>query len=121
MSSQLDNRVWADEFHAHASNDSDLDDYEITELPIIPPVPSLEPQDFLRARRRYPTPVELENDVPETPQHQLILGDLSVSPPPIYRAPPATYKEKVQIKTLRDVGFTLDWISRTVRETSYHG
>jgi hypothetical protein len=117
MSSQLDNRVWADEFHAYASNDPDLDDldhYEIAELPIIPPAPSLEPQDFLRARRRYHTPVELENDIPETPQHQLILRDLSVSPPPIYRAPPATYKEKVQIKTLRDVGFTLDWISRTV-------
>jgi hypothetical protein len=34
MSSQLDNRVWADEFHAYASNDLDLDDlndYEITE------------------------------------------------------------------------------------------
>jgi len=113
MSSQLDNRVWADEFHAHASNDSDLDDlddYEITELPIVPPVPSLEPQDFLRARRRYHTPV------PETPQHQLILRDLSVSPPPIYRAPPATYEEKVQIKTLPDVGFTLDWIFRTVEK-----
>jgi hypothetical protein len=66
MSFQLDNRVWADEYHAYASDDSDLDDldeYEITELPIIPPVPSLEPQDFLRARRRYHTPVELENDV----------------------------------------------------------
>ena len=64
MSSQLDNRVSADEFHAYASNDpdlddpdlDDLDDYEITELPIILPVPSLEPQDFLRARRRYHTP-----------------------------------------------------------------
>jgi hypothetical protein len=59
MSFQLDNRVWADEFHAYASNDSDLDDfddYEITELPIIPPVPSLELQDFLRARHRYHTP-----------------------------------------------------------------
>jgi hypothetical protein len=45
MSFQLDNRVWADEFHAYASNSDldDLDDYEITELPIIPPVPSLEP------------------------------------------------------------------------------
>jgi hypothetical protein len=53
MSFQLDNRVWADEFHAYAFDDSDLedlDDYEITDLPIIPPVPSLEPQDFLRAR-----------------------------------------------------------------------
>jgi len=101
ISSQLDNRVWADEFHAYASNDpdlDDLDDYEITELPIIPPAPSLEPQDFLRAHRRYHTPAELENDVPETPQHQLILRDLSVSPPPIYRAPPATYKEKVWIE-----------------------
>ena len=61
---------WADEFHAYASDDSDLDDlddYEITELPTISPVPSLEPQDFLRARRRYHTPVELENEVPETP------------------------------------------------------
>src|ERR1700757_493200 len=103
MSSQLDNRVWADEFHAYASNDSDLDDlndYEVTELPIAPPVPSLEPQGFLRARRRYHTPVGLENDIPETPQHQLILRDLSVSPLPIYRAPPATSKEKLQIKTL---------------------
>ena len=114
MSSQLNNHVWADEFHAHASDDSDLDDYEIIELPIIPPEPSLEPRDFLRARRRYHTPIELENSVPQTPQHQLILRDLYVSPPPVYRAPPATYKEKVQIKTLRDVGFTLDWISRAV-------
>ena len=116
MSFQLDNRVWANEFHAYASDSDldDLDDYEITELPIIPPVPSLEPQDFLRARRPYHTPIELENEVPETPQHQLILRDLSISPPPVYRAPPATYKEKVQIKTLRDVGFTLDWISRAV-------
>ena len=115
MSFQLDNRVWANEFHAYASDSDldDLDDYEITELPIIPPVQSLEPQDFLRARRRYHTPIELENEVPETPQHQLILRDLSISPPPVYRAPPATYKEKVQIKTLRDVGFTLDWISQT--------
>jgi hypothetical protein len=98
MSFQLDNRVWADEFHAYASDDSgldDLNDYEITELPIIPPVPSLEPQDFLLARRRYHTPVKLENVVPETPQHQLILRDLSISPSPVYRAPPATYKEKV--------------------------
>jgi hypothetical protein len=54
--------------------------------------------------------------VPETPQHQPILRDLSISPPLIYRAPPATYKEKVQIKTLRDIGFTLDWISRAVRK-----
>jgi hypothetical protein len=79
MSFQLDNHVWADEFHAYASNDSDLDDlddYEIAELPIIPPVLSLEPQDFLRARHRYHTPVELENVVPETSQHQLILRDL---------------------------------------------
>jgi hypothetical protein len=46
MSFQLDNGVWADEFYAAASDDSDLydlNDYEITVLPIIPPVPSLEP------------------------------------------------------------------------------
>jgi hypothetical protein len=111
MSFQLDNRVWADEFHAYASNDSDLDDfddYEITELPIIPLVPSLEPQDFLRARHRYHTPVELENVVPETPQTSTYSTRPSISPPPVYRAPLATHKEKVQIKTLRDVGFTLD-------------
>jgi hypothetical protein len=85
MSSQLNNHVWADEFHTHPSDDSDLDnlddldDYEIIELPIIPPVPSLEPRDFLRARRRYHTPIKLENSVPQTPQHQLILRDLCLS------------------------------------------
>jgi hypothetical protein len=45
MSSQLNNRVWADEFHAYAFDNSDhddLDDYKITELPIIPPVSFLE-------------------------------------------------------------------------------
>ena len=124
MSFQLDNRVWADEFHAYASDDSDLgdlDDYEIIELPITPPVPSPEPQDFLRARRRYHTPVDLENDIPETPQHQLILRDVSISPQPIYRAPPPTYKEKVHIKTLRGVGFTLKLDLSYSREISYHG
>ena len=57
MSSQLDNRVWAGEFHAYAS-DSDLDDldnYEIPEHPIPALVSCLEPQDFLRARRRSAT------------------------------------------------------------------
>ena len=72
---------------------------------------SFEPQDFLRARRRYHTPTEIDDEieeVPETPQHQLILRDLSISPPPIARASSATYKEKIQIKTLRDADFTLD-------------
>jgi hypothetical protein len=51
MSFQLDNRVWADKFYKYASDDFDLDDfdlddfddYEITELPIIPPISFLEP------------------------------------------------------------------------------
>ena len=85
---------------------------------------SFESQDFLRARRRYHTPIEIDDEVSEvpetpqqqvleTPQHQLILRDLSLSPPPVNRrAPPATYKEKIQIQTLRNAGFTLDWISR---------
>ena len=96
MSSQLNNHVWADEFHAHASDSDldDLDDYEITELSIVPPEPSLEPGDFLQARSRYHTSVELENSVPHTPQHQLILLDLSVSPPPVYRAPPVHIKRE---------------------------
>src|SRR6266480_6312821 len=82
---------------------------------------SFEPQDFLRACRRYHTPVEIDDEVtevPETPQNQLILRDLSLSPPPINRAPPATYKEKIQIQTLRNAGFTLDWISRTTGKPS---
>ena len=55
MSSQFDNHLWDEEFHAHAS--SDLDDYEIAELPISPQGP----QDFLRASRRYHTP-DIDND-----------------------------------------------------------
>ena len=58
------------------------------------------------------------SEVSEMSQHQLILRDLSLSPPPVNHAPPATYKEKIQIQTLRDVGFTLDWISRIIRKPS---
>ena len=52
MSSQIDNLVWADGLHAYVSDSDldDLDDYEVTELPIIPPAPSLERRYFLRAR-----------------------------------------------------------------------
>ena len=39
-----------------------------------------------------------------------------LSPSPVNRAPSATYKEKIQIQTLRDVDFTLDWISRITRK-----
>jgi hypothetical protein len=51
--------------------------------------------------------VELESEIPKTPQVQLP----SISPPLILRNLPATYKKEVGIHALRyTVGFTLDTI-----------
>jgi len=62
MSSQIDNHLWSEEFHALASSDhsdlDSLDDYEAAELPIS----SQGSQDFLRARRHYHTPVDREDE-----------------------------------------------------------
>jgi hypothetical protein len=56
---------------------------------------------------------ELLSQIPETPQPQLI----PISPPPIQRNNPATYRERLGIYTLRHVtGFTLDRISAMIRK-----
>jgi hypothetical protein len=56
---------------------------------------------------------ELLSQIPETPQPQLI----PISPPPIQRNNPATYRERLGIYTLRHVtGFTLDQISAMIRK-----
>jgi hypothetical protein len=56
--------------------------------------------------------LELESEIPETPQVQLPL----ISPPPIQRNLPATYKEKLGIYALRHIaGFTLDTIATMIR------
>jgi hypothetical protein len=56
---------------------------------------------------------ELLSEIPETPQPQPI----PISPPPIQRNNPATYRERLGIHTLRHVaGFTLDRISAMIRK-----
>jgi transposase len=130
MSFQLDNRVWAQEFTEHASfddedsNEDSNEDFEVVELPLSFPTNR---QDFLRARRRYHTPEERDEEeedqllaeIPETPTRQVILRDLSLSPPPLTRAatnPISTYRERVVVHALRDVGFTLETIARRVNK-----
>jgi hypothetical protein len=56
---------------------------------------------------------ELLSVIPETPQPQPIL----ISPPPIQRNNPATYRERLGIHTLRHIaGFTLDRISAMIQK-----
>jgi hypothetical protein len=110
MSSQLNNSLWAQEFTEHASFDEDsiTEDFEIVEFPLSFLTSR---QDFLRARRQYYTPDDNDEELLETPQtpvYQVILRDLSISPPPLDRAPISPHRERVTIHTLRDAGFKLE-------------